>query len=88
MAKVSICVRVSPNASRDEVLGFTDGVLRVRIAAPPVRGKANDRLIAFLGRLLGVSKDSVSIVKGQTSRDKLIAIDGLSHEDIMKRLAS
>lgn len=85
-AKISL--RVYPNAGRDEMLGFTDGVLRVKVAAPPSKGKANERLIAFFGRLLGVSKRNISIIKGHTSRNKLIVIDGLSREDIMKRLSS
>jgi len=85
---VKIPLRAYPNAAGDEVLGFTDGVLRVKIAAPPVRGKANDRLIAFLSQLLGISKGSVSVVRGHTSRNKLIAIDGLSRDDVMKRLSA
>jgi len=85
-AKISL--RVYPNAGRDEMLGFTDGVLRVKVAAPPSKGKANERLIAFFSRLLGVSKRNISIIKGHTSRNKLIVIDGLSREDIMKRLSS
>lgn len=85
---VKISLRVYPNAARDEVLGFTDGVCHIKVAAPPVKGKANEQLIAFLGQLLGVSKSSVSIIKGHTSRSKLIAIDGLSREDVMKRLSS
>ena len=85
-AKISL--RVYPNAARDEVLGFTDGVCHIKVAAPPVKGKANDRLIAFLSQLLDVSKGRVSIIKGHTSRSKLIAIDGLSREDVMKRLSS
>ena len=85
-AKISL--RAYPNASRDEVIGFTDGVLHVKIAAPPVRGKANERLIAFFSQLLGISKGSVSIIKGHTSRNKLIAIDGLSRDDVMKRLSA
>jgi len=85
---VKIPLRAYPNAVRDEVLGFTGGILQVKVAAPPVKGKANDRLIAFFSQLLDISKGSVSIVKGHTSRNKLIAIDGLSRDDIMKRLSS
>ena len=73
-------LRVHPNASRNEVTGFTDGVLQVRVAAPPVKGKANKELTDFLSKALGVSKCSITIVKGHTSRNKVIAIDGLSHE--------
>lgn len=79
-------LRVYPNAGRNEVSGFTDGILQVRVSAPPVKGKANRELTAFLSQALGVSKGSLTIVKGHTSRNKVIAIDGLSQEDIIKRL--
>ena len=79
-------VRVHPSARRNEVTGFTDGVLQVRVSAPPIKGKANRELIAFLSEILRVSKSSLRIIKGQTSRNKVIAIEGLSQEDITKRL--
>ena len=84
-AKISLLVY--PNAARNEVLGFTNGVLRVKVTAPPVKGKANRELITFLSRLLGVSKGSVNIIKGHATRNKVVAIDGLSQEEVMKRLS-
>lgn len=86
MARVEISVQVRPNAAKNEVTGIIDGVWQIRVAAPPVKGKANKELIAFLSRLLGVSKSQIDIIKGHTTRNKLIAIDGLSQEDIKKRL--
>ena len=83
-----ISVRVYPNATKNEVVGFSDGVWQVRVAAPPVKGKANKELISFLGKVLGVGRSSLSITKGHTSRSKLIAVDGLTQEEIMKRLSS
>lgn len=80
-------LRAYPNASRSEVTGFTDGVLQVRVAAPPVKGKANRELTAFLSQALGISKSSLTIVKGHTSRNKVIAVNGLSQEDIINRLS-
>jgi hypothetical protein len=68
-------------------VGIIDGVWQVRVSASPVRGKANKELIAFLSRLLGVSKSQIGIIKGHATRDKVIVIDGLSQEDIMKRLS-
>ena len=82
-----LSIKVTPNASRNEITGLRNGVLQVKIAAPPVKGKANKELAAFLSRLLRVSKSSVSIVKGYTSHNKVIAIAGLSQEDIMRRLS-
>ncbi|MFC1983722.1 DUF167 domain-containing protein [Chloroflexota bacterium] len=81
-----ISLRVHPNASRNEVVGFSDGVLRVKISAPPIKGKANRELVTFLSRLLGVGKGSVNIVKGHTTRNKVVAIEGLSREEVMNRL--
>jgi len=77
-------VKVTPNASRNEIIGLAEGVLQVKIAAPPTKGKANKELTAFLSQALGVKKSSLSIVKGQTSRNKVIAIEGLSRDDIIK----
>lgn len=87
MSKVEISVRVHPNAARNEVGGVIDGVWQVRVSAPPVKGKANQELIAFLSRLLGVGKSRIGIIRGHTTRNKVIAISGLSQEDIMKRLS-
>jgi len=84
--KARISVRVYPSAAKNEIAGLTDGELRVKIAAPPVKGKANRELIAFLSRLLGVKKDSISIIKGHTARNKVIIIDGLSRERALELL--
>jgi uncharacterized protein (TIGR00251 family) len=80
-------VKVQPGAGRSEVSGFSGGVLQLKIAAPPEKGKANRELIAFLSRLLGVKRSSISIVKGATGRNKLIAIEGLAPDEIVKRLS-
>jgi len=85
-SEAKIVVRVSPNAARNEVVGFKGGVLRVRVSAPPLKGKANEELIAFLSKVLGVSKSRIGITTGHTARDKVIAIDGLSQEEAIKRL--
>jgi uncharacterized protein (TIGR00251 family) len=87
-SEARISLRVSPNAPRNEVVGFSDGILRVKIAAPPLRGKANRELVAFLSRLLGVSQSSLAIIKGHTSRSKTIAVSGLSQQEVLVRLQS
>ena len=85
--RIEISLRVYPNAARNQIAGFSDGILQVKIAAPPVRGKANKELVAFLSRVLGIGKSYIAILQGHTSRNKVITIDGLSREDIMKRLS-
>ena len=81
-----ITVRVQPNAKRNEVVRFEDGVLHIKIVAPPVKGKANTALLAFLSDILGVSKSHLSIEKGATSRVKVIAVEGLSLDEVRERI--
>ncbi len=81
-----LAVKVTPNAGRNEISGFKEGVLQVKIGAPPDKGKANKELVDFLSEKLGVKKSAVLIIKGQTSRNKVIAVEGLSGEEIIKRL--
>lgn len=71
-------VRVVPRASRSEIVGLHDGALKIRIAAPPVEGAANDELIRFLARKLGVSRGAVQLVSGTSSRNKTVRIDNAS----------
>jgi uncharacterized protein (TIGR00251 family) len=75
---IDLAVRVIPRAKRDEVAGERDGRLLVRIAAPPVDGAANAAVCKLVAKLAGVPARRVSVVQGQTSRDKLLRIDGIS----------
>ena len=70
-------VRLVPRGGRDAVVGERDGAVLIRIAAPPVDGKANTALIEFVAKALGVPKGSVRIVRGETSRDKVLAVAGV-----------
>lgn len=79
-------VRVVPRASRDEVAGLQGEALRVRLTAPPVEGAANRALVDFLAKRLGVRKGQVRILSGETSRDKVVAVEGLSAEEVQARL--
>ena len=70
-------VRVLPRSSRREVQGVTDeGVLRVRLTAPPAEGRANAQLIEVLSKALGVGKSAIKIVKGASSRNKTVQFSG------------
>ena len=81
--KLSFTVRVVPRASRTEVVGEADGVLRIRLAAPPVDGAANEELVRVLARALRVSRRAVTITAGQTSRLKRIAVSGIAPEALL-----
>lgn len=67
---VLVDVAVVPNAKRTEAVGLHDGALRVRLAAPPVDGAANEALAQWLARSLGLTQRAVELVHGQTSRRK------------------
>jgi uncharacterized protein (TIGR00251 family) len=75
-------IRVSPGARRDEIVGWLGDVLRVRVKAPPERGKANDAAIALIAAALDVHASAVTLVRGATSRDKLLRIEELNQEDL------
>jgi uncharacterized protein (TIGR00251 family) len=83
---IRLVVKVTPNAGRNEITGFKEGFLQVRIAAPPEKGKANKELTDFLSKTLGVKKSSILIIKGQTSRNKVIIIEGMSGDELLKRI--
>ena len=75
---VSILVAASPRASRTEVAGIAGGRLRVRVAAPPVEGAANEELVRFLARSLGVPRSAVAVTAGAAGRRKTVVIRGVT----------
>jgi uncharacterized protein (TIGR00251 family) len=75
-----LSVSVVPNAKRTEVVGLHDGDLRVRLAAPPVDGKANDTLTAWVADQLRLPKRAVRLLRGQTSRQKQLTVDAPADE--------
>ncbi len=84
--KTTLTLQVQPNAKRNEVLGFAEGILRLKIAAPPVEGKANKELISFLSKTLGINKSSITIDRGHTSKVKIVTILGLDRDQIYERI--
>jgi len=74
---VTLRLHIQPGAKKTEVVGLHGEALKVRLAAPPVDGKANACLIAFLADQLGVAKATISLVSGDTSRAKRVRISGV-----------
>ncbi len=74
-AALVLALRVQPGAKRTEVAGVHGGALRIRLAAPPVDGKANDALLRFLAEAFGVPVRSVALVRGHVSRTKQVRVD-------------
>jgi hypothetical protein len=86
MDTARVAVRLTPRAAHEEVSGFEGDTLRVRVTAPPVEGRANQALTRLLAKRLGVARGDVRVVAGQASRDKVVAIDGLTMEEVRRRL--
>ena len=82
----SISIRVTPSASRDAVIGWQGDVLRLRVAAPAQRGKANEAVLRLLAAALGIERRRLRIVRGHTSRQKVVFVDGLDEAEIQARL--
>lgn len=83
---VTIKVRVQPRAPRTEIVGEHDGAIKLRIAAPPVDGKANEECRRYLAKLLKVSATSVEIISGESSRDKVIRVSNISARRVLEAL--
>jgi len=73
---IKINIRVIPNASKCEVAGVIEKDLKIKLDVPPVEGKANEKCVKFLSKLLKVPKSSVSITSGEKSRSKTLLIKG------------
>lgn len=84
--RLTLAVKVQPRASRNEIVAGGGAELRVRVTAPPVDSAANAALIEFLAGVLRCSRGQLSLVRGQTSRHKLIEIRGLTVAEIRERL--
>ncbi len=77
---VILTLHIQPGAKKTEVVGLHGEALKIRLAAPPVDGKANAALLAFVAERLGVSKSAVELISGQTSRAKRVRVSGMTPE--------
>jgi uncharacterized protein (TIGR00251 family) len=82
----SFAVRVHPRARKNAITGELGDALKVSLTAPPVDGQANAACIGFFAKLLKVPRSSVTIASGQSSRNKVIRVAGLSAEEVRQRL--
>ncbi len=89
MSRATIAVRVQPRARADVLVGLRNGVLVVRVMAPPLDGRANDVVCRLLADVLDVRRSAVTIVRGGRARDKLVAVEGINQTaaDAAVRLA-
>ena len=83
---VLFTAKIVPGSSRTAVAGVLDDMIKIKVAAPPEKGKANQCLIAFLAKRLGVKKQAVTILSGQTSPVKQVQIAGISAQALLEKL--
>jgi uncharacterized protein YggU (UPF0235/DUF167 family) len=79
---------VVPGARRSEVVGRVGEAWKLRVAAPPERGRANDELVTLLARTLDVPRSSVRVARGHTTGQKLVEVERLTREEAERRLVS
>ena len=87
MATITLKVKVVPSGARDQLDGWLGDRLKVRVRAPPERGKANAAVARLLAERLGIAAGAVSVVRGHASREKAVAIEGISETELKSRLA-
>lgn len=84
---VVFTAKIVPGSSgQTRICGLLDNMLKIKVSAAPEKGKANECLIKFLARLLGVKKNSVSIISGTTSPVKHVMVSGISADTLLKKL--
>ena len=88
MAKTStrVRLRVYPGARRNELVGRHGGGWKIRVAAPPEGGRANDAVLDLLARKLSLPRRSLSIVSGQAAREKIVQMEGIDPAETERRL--
>jgi uncharacterized protein (TIGR00251 family) len=82
-----LAIKAIPNAPRSTVVGWMGDMLKVKVHAPALEGRANDELCEFLAQTLGLHRRTVTLIQGEKSRQKLVQIDGLSLADVKARLS-
>jgi uncharacterized protein (TIGR00251 family) len=87
-AGASLTVQVTPNAKKSEIVGILNGVLKIRLQAQPIEGKANEALVRYLADALGLPRSALAITRGLTHRVKTVDISapGLAVETIKRIL--
>ena len=83
----SIKVKIHPRASSNQVMGYRGEVLHLRVTAPPVEGQANAALVSLLAGVLRVAKSRVRVVRGHGSRDKVVAVESLTVDEVRHRVS-
>jgi hypothetical protein len=81
-------VRIQPGASKNKIISYENNILKMKIAAPPIEGKANQKLVDFLSDNLDIAKSNIRIKVGMTGKCKILEINDISSEELKHRLES
>jgi uncharacterized protein (TIGR00251 family) len=82
----TVSIRVVPRSTKEGVAGFEGGVVKIRLNAPPVEGKANEALVRFLSKAVGVPRSRITLVTGERGRSKIVRVAGVTREALMAAL--
>jgi uncharacterized protein (TIGR00251 family) len=85
---ITFDVRVIPRSSKSEIVGEIDGVIKIKLKAPPVDGAANEELVRLISKELEISRSSIDIVAGHASKQKRVRIKGRSADEVRKVLSA
>jgi uncharacterized protein (TIGR00251 family) len=85
---VTFAIKVQPRARKNAIIGTVGNALKLALTAPPVEGKANQAVIEFFADFFEIPRSSVSIASGETSRNKVIRISGVSAQHVRERIAA
>ncbi len=85
---ISFAVKVQPRAKKNAITGTVGDALKLALTAPPVEGKANQAVIEFFADLFQIARSSVTIASGETSRNKVIRVSGISAQRVRERLSA
>jgi uncharacterized protein len=82
----TFAVRVQPRARKDAITGLVGNAIKLAVTAPPAEGKANEACVEFVAAVLNVPRSSVTILRGHTSRNKVVRVSGLTAREVEDRL--
>jgi uncharacterized protein (TIGR00251 family) len=82
---IRVEIKVQPRSSRNQIVGEQEGALKIKLTAPPVEGEANQALINFLARHLKIPRKNIALLRGDTARNKLIEIKGITKAEFLHK---
>jgi hypothetical protein len=83
---VTLTIKIVPRARKNQIAGIKGDALKIRLNAPPVEGKANEALVEFLAKTLGIARAQIEIVAGHTARRKIVRVRGISAREVEARM--